>query len=311
MRLSSEYLLLIAFFLVSLLPDFVSAEPPPGRLAIVVDGNFRDSDDIAATPVTLAMLIVQGHADRLVHYSHSCDLRKGPKDAEGVGPNGMTRQQAMQDNCDVTVAKWGQFPNVAKFFDCIAERRAAVDDLTAQIEASSDDDPLWFILAGEPDILYLALTAASPASRAYVHVITHHKANHRGDEYDFRGDFTSAPPQTPDRWVVNIPGFDEKNIHLISDQNQGLKQPLEAWDWARTHDDPRIAWLYDRIELAQRSDERGRNIWQYDAIRGKADVSDAGMVWYWTSRLTDEKCQIEDLRSLFVRYITRGPSSTD
>ncbi|MEM9418626.1 MAG: hypothetical protein AAGA25_06150 [Planctomycetota bacterium] len=291
-----------------LVPLAAVATPPAGRLAIMVDGNFRDADDVAATPVTLAMLISQGHADRLVHYSHSCDLRKRKNDAEGVGPQGLTRQQAMQDNCDGTAALWGGFPHSDTFFNCITQQQETIDDLTRCINDSSAEDPLWFILAGEPDLLYRALVAAEPAKRQFVYVITHHPANHRGDDYDYRGDYTSAPPKPKDRWVVNIEGVSPEMTYFIGNQNKNLYRKLDTWSWARDHEDPRINWLYERIELSQRADAQGKSIWGYHGIVGKADVSDAGMVWYWTSGLKDEECTMQTLRTLFEGYVSQNPA---
>ncbi|MBB6429992.1 hypothetical protein [Algisphaera agarilytica] len=291
-----------------LLPLDAFATPPAGRLAIMVDGNFRDADDIAATPVTLAMLISQGHADRLVHYSHSCDLRKKKQDAEGMGPDGLTRQQAMQDNCDGTAARWGQFPHVETFFNCITQQQETIDDLTRCINDSTAEDPLWFILAGEPDLLYQALVAAQPDKRQFVYVITHHPANHRGDDYGYRGDYTSAPPKLEDRWVVNIEGVSPEMTYFIGNQNKQLYRSIKTWNWARDHEDERINWLYERIELSQRADENGKSIWGYHGIVGKADVSDTGMVWYWTSGLQDEACTMEALRDLFEEYVSQHPA---
>jgi len=41
--------------------------PPAGRLAVVIDGNSPDPDDIGATPVMLALLQQAKLSERLVH----------------------------------------------------------------------------------------------------------------------------------------------------------------------------------------------------------------------------------------------------
>ncbi|MGB5419374.1 MAG: hypothetical protein WBN21_11150, partial [Algibacter sp.] len=51
-----------------------SINPPKGRIAIVADGNSPDPDDLGGTAISLALLRAAGLEDRLVHYSHSCDL---------------------------------------------------------------------------------------------------------------------------------------------------------------------------------------------------------------------------------------------
>lgn len=50
-------------------------QPPAGRLAIVADGNSPDPDDIGATAVMFGLLKSSGLSKRLVHLSHSCDLK--------------------------------------------------------------------------------------------------------------------------------------------------------------------------------------------------------------------------------------------
>ena len=49
-------------------------KPPLGRIAIVADGNSPDPDDLGGTAVSIALLRASGLENRLVHYSHSCDL---------------------------------------------------------------------------------------------------------------------------------------------------------------------------------------------------------------------------------------------
>ena len=56
--------------------------PPPGRLAVVADGNSPDPDDLGGTAVTIALLRSAGLEDRLVHYSHSCDLVRAARISE-------------------------------------------------------------------------------------------------------------------------------------------------------------------------------------------------------------------------------------
>ena len=230
-----------------------------GRLAVVADGNYRDSDDICATPVSLALLKCFGLDDRLVHYSHSCDLIPGPND-----PGGADREEEMQISCDGSDLRWGPFENVNKYYNCITERSAMVQDLKNAINTSTASDPLWIVEAGEPDVIYDAMVAASSSARANVFIITHHPANDAGDNHDLSD-------------IEALPGYVSSNTRRIPNQNPLLKKPLAQWHWARDHTDTRIQWLWERGYHAQTPQMN------YTYIVGDFDCSDAGMVYFWAT----------------------------
>lgn len=233
---------------------------PTGRIAIVADGNYRDTDDICATPVSLALIAKTGNRRKLVHYSHSCDLRPAGRDA-GQGDE-TNRENAMQVSCDGTASRWGGFPNVSRFFNCRRQRSATVRDLKNAINASSSGNPLTIIEAGEPDIIFEAMDDANRAARAHVRIVTHHPNNDRGDNYDLSD-------------VEALGGYRSGNTIRIPNQNDELKRALSSWNWARNHRSSNINWLYQRGQLAQQAR------WGYNGIRGDFDCSDAGMVYHW------------------------------
>ena len=266
---------------------------PLGRVAVIADGNYRDSDDICGTPVTLAIIKAKGLSSRLVHYSHSCDLRPGAGD-----PGGDFREAEMQISCDGTALRWGGFKNVRKFYNCQTEKAAAIDDLKNAINVSTATDPLWMIEAGEPDIMYLALQAAEQSKRQYVYIITHHWANDKGDDYDLKHVKGSTKPR-----IDQMAGFDASKIHSITDQNKRLHNQLTEWYWAREHADSRLNWLWDRGYVAQTKEM------DYKWIVGTFDCSDAGMAWYWASGATDQHCDKKKLKKLFEDYVS-GDAAT-
>ncbi len=257
---------------------------PHGKLAVVADGNFRDSDDIAGTPVGLAILQAFGLSSNLVHYSHSCDLISGSND-----PGGEYRQAEMQISCNGTVDRWGTFPNVTKFYNCMTEKSATINDLKNKINNASASDHLFIIEAGEPDIIYEALKVSNVTSRQFVHIITHHPANDIGDTYD----------------LIDLLNFGIKwnHLHRIVDQNKLLKKPLSDWNWAKNSSDPKIKWLYDRGFKAQTSEMN------YPAIVGKMDCSDAGMTYYWATINNggDEFCDVAKLQNLLTSNFNNPP----
>lgn len=87
--------------------------PPAGRIAIVADGNSPDLDDLGGTAVTLALLRAAGLEERLVHYSHSCDIVL----KKSINPEAeKERHLMMQLTCDGTARRWGGFSHI-EFID--------------------------------------------------------------------------------------------------------------------------------------------------------------------------------------------------
>lgn len=233
---------------------------PDGRLAIVIDGNSPDPDDIGATPVMFGLLRNTGLADRLVHLSTSCDLN--PFRNGGIQridlPNELRRQKKLYQLCDEGIALYGPFANLRGHYNCRSQQAEAVADLVDAINASTAADPLWIIEAGEPDIIGYALEAAQAEKTQHVHVVSHHPANdHSGDYFTWE----------------QILAFDVKE-HQIGDQNIGLQSKPYLWDWANNHPDPGIAWIWDNLDYTER-----------DTVvpfqENKFDCSDAGMVYWW------------------------------
>ncbi|MCQ1060512.1 hypothetical protein ACQKPX_13290 [Photobacterium sp. DNB23_23_1] len=234
--------------------------PPNGRLAVVSDGNSPDPDDIAANSVILGILSGSGLTDRLVHFSHSCDIDpfKNPGIQTIDAINELRRQKILQYVADEGIELFGPFDNLRKDYNCRTEQAGATQDLVDAINASSDTDPLWIIEAGEPDLIGYALEAANPASRQYVHVVSHHPFN------DNSGDFFTWQ-QILDFGVVE---------HQIGDQNVKLQTPTDAWDWAKNHDNKGFAFIWNMLAYVEHDSV-------VDFQTNKFDCSDAGMVYWW------------------------------
>jgi hypothetical protein len=257
--------------------------PPAGRIAIVADGNSPDPDDLGATAVSLAVLRATGLEGRLVHYSHSCDLVRGTRISERAEKE---RHHLMQLSCDVTARRWGGFDAIT-FYDAIWEKKKTIKDLSRAIKASTAEDPLWIIEAGEPDVIGFALKASPKKYHKYVKVVTHHPAN------DDAGDFFT--------WQ-QILDFGVEEVR-ITDQNINLKVALEEWDWAKTHNDSRIQWIWTIGKIAEVD-----NIVKFQ--KGKWDCSDAGMLLYWMTGATNGGAQdasVSYVKSILTDYVTAHP----
>ncbi|APY11637.1 hypothetical protein BWZ22_10450 [Seonamhaeicola sp. S2-3] len=228
--------------------------PPNGRIAIIADGNSPDPDDLGGTAVTLALLRATGLENRLVHYSHSCDLVRDDRISKKAEKE---RHHLMQIACDMTARRWGGFDHLT-FYDAIWQKEETINDLCWAINASTANDPLWIIEAGEPDIIGMALQKTPKEKHKFVKVVTHHPAN------DNAGDFYTW------QQILNF-GIEEVRI---PDQNINLKLDLEKWDWAKNHTDPRIRLIWTLGNIAELD-----NVVKFQ--KGKWDCSDAGMVLYW------------------------------
>jgi hypothetical protein len=255
---------------------------PKGRIAIVADGNSPDPDDLGGTAVSLALLRAAGLSDRLVHYSYSCDLVRVERISEKAE---IERHSLMQSVCNVTARRWGGFEGV-KFLDAKWNQKETVKDLAKAINASSADDPLWIIEAGEPDIIGFALQVSKKKKHKFVKVITHHPAN------DDAGDFYT--------WE-QILDFSIEEVR-IPDQNIKLKVPIDLWDWARDHKDKRLQQVWVFGKMAEVDD-----VVKFQ--RGKWDCSDAGMVLYWITGANVNKGlkqgTVNDVKSILLNYIEK------
>lgn len=254
---------------------------PKGRIAVVADGNSPDPDDLGGTAVSLALLRATGLESKLVHYSHSCDLVRVDRISEKAE---IERHALMQSACDVTARRWGGFDEL-KFLDAKWNKDETVKDLATAINASTNEDPLWIIEAGEPDIIGYALDASSKDKHKHVKVITHHPAN------DDAGDFYT--------WQ-QILDFGVEEVR-IPDQNITLKVDIAEWDWARDHKDSRLqqVWLYGKMAEVD------------DVVKfqkGKWDCSDAGMILYWITGANTKnglkQGTVKDVKAILLDYIS-------
>ena len=280
----NEILFLIAgVFLITPTLSAQIINPPAGRVAIVADGNSPDPDDLGGTAVSIALLRAAGLEDRLVHYSHSCDLVVLKRISEAAEKE---RHAMMQTACDGTARRWGGFEELT-FYDAKWQMDETIKDLCKAINASSIDDPLWIIEAGEPDIIGMALMASSEDKHQFVKVLTHHPAN------DNAGDFYT--------WQ-QILDFGVEEVR-IPDQNKDLKVDEHHWDWAMQHPDHRIQWIWLMGKTAEID-----NVVSFQ--KGKWDCSDAGMVLYWLTGATNgglREGTVKDVKKLLLDFVADNP----
>ena len=245
-----------------------------GRVAYSCDGNHNDPDDWIASPVTLAILAEAGLKDRLVHFDYNSILHETNPEWEkthAASVLGAAERYGFDESL---------------FYDCRKELETAIASIARAVDQSSADNPLYFIIAGPVEVPYLGIQRSDPAKRPFVYCISHSRWNDGfASHYKFR--FTK-------RSVI------EQNVHWvqISDQNRLLstspygRTPRQAeWGpyyWMRDSLDPKVAWLWDRMQVSTRP-----------------DPSDAGMTWFLVTG--DEESDPAKLKGLIAGHHVPWP----
>jgi hypothetical protein len=236
-----------------------------GRIAYSADGNHNDPDDWSASPVALAIIAEAGLRDRLVHFDYNSILPLTDPEWERIHAESV-----------LGAARLYRF-DLTRFFDDRSNLDGAIASIVNAINASSADNPLYFIIAGPMEVPYRAMRMADPEKLQYVFCISHSRWND-GFAQDYTFTFTK-------RTII------EQDIHWvqIQDQNRRLSygqygSPATApefapYFWMRDSHDPNVKFLWERMVVSTRP-----------------DPSDAGMAWFLVSG--DEECTPEKLQSL-------------
>ncbi|MFC2126587.1 hypothetical protein ACFLU5_17490 [Bacteroidota bacterium] len=116
-----------------------------GRIAYSANGNFNDEDDWAASPVALAIFAECGVKDKLVHFDYNCILPKTNPSWEEENEISITG----------AVKRYGYSESV--FYNCQKDLDGAVKNIKIAINASSEENPLYFILAGPMEVPYMGI----------------------------------------------------------------------------------------------------------------------------------------------------------
>ncbi len=247
-----------------------------GRIAWSADGNHNDPDDWAASPFALAILAEGGVKDRLVHFDYNCILPETDLEWESIHKTSVLG----------AAQRYRYDPKI--FFDCRNDVDAAVNHLAEMIDASSAEDPLYFILAGPMEVPYLGIIKSDPAKRPFVYCISHSRWNDGfATRYQFKHSKRSVIPLGI-KWIQ------------ITDQNQFLShspygrpaRPEEwrPWHWLRDAADPKLSFLWERMRVSTRP-----------------DCSDAGMAYFLLSG--DDQTEMAKLRRLLENNESLAPPS--
>ncbi|MEM8501863.1 MAG: PA14 domain-containing protein [Cyanobacteria bacterium P01_D01_bin.1] len=214
------------------------------RIAISADGNSFDRDDWAATAAALAMIAEEGFQDKLVHLDFNNNLGK----TGSVGESEM-RTSALEGG-----KRFGF--DTSKFYDNQKDLTGSIDSLKQAINASSASNRLAIVAAGPMEVIWRGLKNSDASKHKHVTLISHSSWNANFTLGESVHNLDSILRDYPGVEYTKIAGQNARKIF-------STEKDFGPWQWLKQSDDPNLRWLYSRMEAT-----------------GKADISDAGMVYY-------------------------------
>ncbi|KPK39021.1 MAG: hypothetical protein AMJ65_12115, partial [Phycisphaerae bacterium SG8_4] len=239
-----------------------------GRIAFSSDGNYNDEDDWGAFPVAVAMLDACGVTEKLVHVDY-CNI---------LIENDPRFHKEMTESVLGSADRYNIPRSI--LFDCQKDLDGAVESIKNAINASSADNPLYYILAGPMEVPYLGIEKSDPARRKYVYCISHSRWNDGYTSSDRALHNHNKRDVIPSgiNWIQVTDG----NRNLAHPGGVGRKSTPEQWrlyHWMRDSRDSRLAWTFTRLEAELR-----------------ADISDSTMTYFLLTG--DEDADLVKLKSL-------------
>jgi hypothetical protein len=245
-----------------------------GRIAYSADGNHNDPDDWAASPLALAIIAEAGHKDRLVHFDYNCILPQTNPEWEKIHEGSVLG----------AVKHYGY--DVSKFHDCQRAVDAATASIARAIDASSADDPLYFIVAGPMEVPFRGIEKSNPEKRKFVYCISHSRWN---DGFAAAYKFTHTKRSVIPSGINWVQIADQNRLLSLSPYGKpGPPESFAAYHWMRDSRNEPVRFLWERMLVSTRP-----------------DPSDAGMAYFLVTG--DEQADPEKLRRLIDEKIVPTP----
>ena len=239
-----------------------------GRMAFSSDGNYNDEDDWGAFPVAIAILDAFGVTKKLVHVDYNNILAK----------NDPRFYREMSESVLGSAKRY----NISRtiLFDCQKDLDGAIESIKNAINASSADNPLYYVLAGPMEVPFLGIEKSNPDKRKYVYCISHSRWNDGYTSSDRNLHNHNKRDVIPSgiNWIQVKDG----NRNLAHPGGVGRKSTPEQWrlhHWMRDSSDARLGWIFSRLEAELR-----------------ADISDSTMTYFLLTG--DEDANLTKLKSL-------------
>lgn len=218
--------------------------------------NYADPDDWGATPAALAILAKMKLQAKLVHFSYNNFMPSPPH---------TSIRNYMKEGVEGSISRWNFNKNI--FYDVGTHKRKAIEHLKNELEKSTKNDPLYFINMGPSEFLYqaveLVVNEGKESALSHVYIISHSNYN---------DNHLRRPNHHTINEVIELSG-NRLKFKRIKDQNN-KNSPTEGWsslhdwsvwEWLRNHKNPDFAWIWKSMKKHKEH---------------RADISDAGMVYY-------------------------------
>ena len=218
--------------------------------------NYADPDDWGATPAALAILAKMKLQSKLVHFSYNNFMPSPPH---------TTVRNYMKEGVEGAIKRWDFKKKI--FFDVGTHQKKAIKHLKKEILKSTKEDPLYFINMGPSEFLYqavnLALKDKKKEALSHVYILSHSNYN---------DNHLRRPNHHTIDQVIALSGNRVK-FKRIKDQNNknnphegwSSNHDWSVWEWLKNHKNQDIAWIW---KCMKKHNEK------------RADISDAGMVYY-------------------------------
>ena len=248
-----------------------------GRIAFSSDGNYNDEDDWGAFPIAIAMLDSFGVTNKLVHVDY-CNI---------LAKNDPRFYSEMVESVLGSAKRYNISRSV--LFDAVKDLDGAVNSIKNAINASSADNPLYYILAGPMEVPYRGIEQSDPDKRKYVYCISHNSWNDgfTRDDQDLHNHNKRDVIPSGINWIQCKDG----NRNLAYPGGVGKKSTPEQWKlyhWMRDSSDSRLRWIFTRLEAELR-----------------ADISDSTMTYFLMTG--DEDADLGKLKKLLDEKIVPAP----
>jgi hypothetical protein len=247
-----------------------------GRIGYSADGNHNDPDDWAASPVALAIFAESGLKSHVVHFDYNCILPQ-------------TDREWAEIHAESVLGAAERYSyDKAIFHDCRRDLDAAVASIARAIDASSADDPFYFIVAGPMEAPYLGIQKSNPAKRRHVYCISHSRWN---DGFAAKYTFTHTKRSVIPSGVNWVQIQDQNPLLSKSRYGQPARpEEFQSYFWMRDSADSKVRFLWERMKASTRP-----------------DPSDAGMAYFLATG--DEQCDPEKLKRLLEDHAAPTPIS--
>lgn len=260
-------LITVNFFLVST----ISAQGfnyKNNRIACSADGNnqpdleyqgkynYADPDDYGATPAALAIIAKLKMQHKLVHYSYNNFMPSPPH---------TTYRNYMKEGVEGSIKRYNY--NKKMFFDVGTHQKEALIHLKKEIEKSTKDDPLYFVNMGPSEFLYQAVKMVvdenNESSLAHLYVLSH--SNYNDNHLRRPNHHTIKEVIELSKNKIHFKRIKDQNKKWSSTEGWSSYHDWTVWDWLKNHPNEDISWIWTSMNKHKEK---------------RADISDAGMVYY-------------------------------